>query len=177
MATDKSPVLALDKAPTVSGSSGEQFCYTVFELANTLGASQIGASVTKVPPGKAAFPFHHHRANEEHFFVLSGHGVLRFGAGEYEVKAYDYVFHPPGDASVAHQLINTGDVDLVYLGFSTMIVPEIVGYPDSGKTGVRTAYSDDPSARFLISDGLPRSGYWDGEDGRQVTDIVSRHRP
>ena len=52
MVSDKSPVLALDEAPTVSGSSGEQFCYTMFELAHTLGASQIGASVTKVPPGK-----------------------------------------------------------------------------------------------------------------------------
>jgi len=177
MATCRSPVLSLDEAPTVSGSSGEQFCFTVYELAHTLGARQIGASVTKVPPGKAAFPFHHHRANEEHFFVLQGRGVLRAGAEQYDIKAYDYLFHPPGDASEAHQLINTGAEDLVYLGFSTMVVPEVVGYPDSGKTGVRIARGGDPGARFLIRDDLPRAGYWEGEDGRQVVDIVTRHAP
>ena len=32
--------------------------------------------------------------------------------------------------------INTGDVDLVYLAISTLQVPEVVGYPDSRKTGV-----------------------------------------
>jgi uncharacterized cupin superfamily protein len=86
------------------------------------------------------------------------------------------VFHPPGDASVAHQLINTGDEDLVYLGFSTMLLPEVVGYPDSGKTGVRTSYGDDPSARFLIRDDAPRLAYWNGEDGQQVAHVVSRRR-
>src|SRR6476620_11033587 len=108
MATAHSrPVLALHDAPSISGSCGDQFSYTMFELAQTLGAHEIGASVTKVPPGKAAFPLHHHRANEEHFFVLVGRGVLRVGDAQYDVKAYDYVFHPPGDASLAHQLINT----------------------------------------------------------------------
>jgi uncharacterized cupin superfamily protein len=174
MATRRSPVLSLEDAPTLSGSSGDQFCFTLYELSATLGAQQIGASVTKVPPGKAAFPFHHHRANEEHFFVLQGRGVLRAGAERYEIKTCDYLFHPPGDASEAHQLINTGDEDLVYLGFSTMTVPEIVGYPDSGKTGVRIARGGEPGARFLIRDDLPRASYCEGEDGRQVVDVVSR---
>jgi hypothetical protein len=31
-----------------------------------------------------------------------------------------------------------------------MIIPEVVGYPDSDKTGVRIATGRDPEARFLI---------------------------
>ena len=169
---NKSPVLALADAPTVSGGHGEHFAYSMTMLAGTLGARSIGANVTRVPPGKAGFPLHHHRANEEHFFILSGKGVLRVGAETYAVKPHDYVFNPPGDASEAHQLVNTGDEDLVYLAFSTTNLPEIVGYPDSGKTGFRIAATQAPGARFLIRDDAPRAEYYDGEDGRVVGEIV-----
>jgi len=51
-------------------------------LGDAAGAESIGANVTRVPPGKATFALHHHPANEEHFFILSGTGVLRVGDGE-----------------------------------------------------------------------------------------------
>jgi uncharacterized cupin superfamily protein len=143
------------------------------DLASELGAQAIGANITRVPPGKAAFPFHHHRANEEHFFVLSGSGVLRWGSETYPVKPHDYVVNLPGGPEHGHQLINTGDEDLVYLAISTQVLPEVIGYPDSGKTGVRTVWTRDKSGRFLISDHDKDSlNYWDGEDGAHVATIV-----
>lgn len=167
------PILNLADAPVHTGSHGAHFSYALRPLAAPLGAKSIGANVTTVPPGKAAFPLHHHRANEEHFFVLSGSGVVRVGSATYPVQAHDYIVSLPGDADLAHQLVNTGAEDLVYLAISTAVVPEVVGYPDSRKTGVRIAATTDPDARFLVEDsGRNRVGYWDGEDGQQVAAVV-----
>jgi uncharacterized cupin superfamily protein len=44
-------------------------------LAGRAAGRAIGANLTRVPPGKAAFAFHQHHANEEYFFILSGTGV------------------------------------------------------------------------------------------------------
>ena len=163
-------------AKTRSEQVGEHFAYTVSDLASALGSKAIGANLTRVPPGKAAFPFHHHYGNEEHFFVVSGSGTLRVGTEVYPVKPHDYMVHLPGGPDRAHQLINTGSEDLVYLAISTLATPDVVGYPDSGKTGVRASAAAD--ARFLLADSskLPRTAaeYWRGEDGAQVAAIVSR---
>jgi uncharacterized cupin superfamily protein len=174
----KKPILNLADAPVHSGSHGEHFEYSMSELADELGARSIGANVTRVPPGKAAFPFHHHHANEEHFFILSGTGVLRVGSQTYGVRPQDYIVHPAGPADYAHQLINTGSEDLVYLAISTLIMPEVVGYPDAAKTGVRIAAGQEPGARFLVSDAAKGVvGYWDGEDGREVAAVVAGSGP
>jgi len=165
------PILNTADAPRSTGQHGATFAYEMRELAGPLGAREIGANLTRVPPGHAALPFHHHYANEEHFFVVSGSGVLRVGAERHPVKAHDYMVHRPGGPELAHQLINTGTEDLVYLAISTMRVPEVVGYPDSGKTGVRAV----PDKRFLVSGATVAAslGYWDGEDGRAVAAVLA----
>lgn len=169
------PIINLSEAPVISDTNGKHFAYSLSQLAAGLGASAIGTNVTRVPPGKAAFPIHHHHCNEEHFFILSGSGVLRFGAQNYDVRVNDYIVTMPGGPDVAHQLINTGDEDLVYLAISTMVIPEVVGYPDSGKTGVRIAPGREPHARFLVDERHKNTRkYWDGEDGAWVAAIVDR---
>jgi uncharacterized cupin superfamily protein len=171
------PVINLSEAPTHSATSGEFFAYSMSELAGELGARAIGANVTRVPPGKAAFPFHHHHANEEHFFVLSGSGVLRQGTDLQPVVANDYIVNLAGGSECAHQLINTGSQDLVYLAISTNIVPDVCGYPDSGKTSVRTAPFGEPRSRFLIPDACKDSvEYWELEDGKHVAQVLAAHR-
>jgi uncharacterized cupin superfamily protein len=173
MPSDCTPILNLADAPQHSGGHGEHFAFSMSELAGPLGARSIGANVTRVPPGKAAFPIHHHHANEEHFFVLSGHGTLRMGSRTYPVKPRDYIVNPAGGPEVAHQLVNTGDEDLVYLALSTLVLPEVVGYPDSAKTGVRTRTAQEPGTRFLVKDDdKTQVGYWDGEDGRHVRAVL-----
>ncbi len=170
------PLINVADAETHTERHGERFEYSMTELSHALGAKAIGANLTRVPPGKAAFPFHHHAANEEHFFVISGSGVLRFGAESFEVKTFDYILSPPGGPDCAHQLINTGDQDLMYLAISTLTLPEVVGYPDSGKTGIATRL--DSESRFLIADAskIPRTTaeYWQGEDGARVAATVAR---
>lgn len=171
----KRPIVNVADAPVHQGQHGERFEFQMAMLGDAAGAEAIGANVTRVPPGKAAFPLHHHHANEEHFFILSGTGVLRIGAETFDVKPQDYIVNRPGGAETAHQLVNTGNEDLVYLAVSTAVLPEVVGYPDSAKTGVRVAMSLTPEARFLVPDRDKNSvGYWDGEEGDRVLEIVAR---
>jgi len=171
------PVINVSQADTHTGSSGECFAYSMTELAGALGAQAIGANITRVPPGKAAFPFHHHHANEEHFFVLSGSGVLRLGEELHAVAKNDYIVNLPGGPERAHQLINTGVEDLVFLAISTNAIPDVCGYPDSGKTSVRTAPYEEPNSRFLIADASKDTvTYWELEDGKRVAQIVASRR-
>ena len=167
------PVINVADAVQVDSVSGAHFEAHMRRLAQPLGAQRIGGNLSRVPPRKAAFPFHHHHANEEHFFVISGTGVLRYGDDWHEVGPNDYIYCQPGGAEHAHQLINTGDVDLVYLAISTLQYPEVVGYPDSAKTGVAVAGYGQLPPRFLVEDKLrDTQGYWDGEDGATIAKIV-----
>ena len=169
------PIINISNARTHTGTSGEHFGFSMTELASALGARAIGANITRIPPGKAAFPIHHHHANEEHFFIISGSGVLRTIDETHDIGEDDYIVNLPGGPDHAHQLINTGRDELVFLAISTQVVPEVVGYPDSSKTGVRVDALDEESSRFLVSDSLRGEvSYWDDEDGEQVAAIVSR---
>lgn len=157
-------------------SHGNSFQARLAPLSAPIGGVQIGANVTTVPPGKAAFPLHHHHANEEHFFIVRGSGILRFGTQTHAVRDGDYIVTPGGGPELAHQLVNTGAEDLVYLALSTKRSPEVVGYPDSGKTAVAIAPLEAGGARFIVEDTAKDvKGYWDGEDGAAVAALVDEH--
>ena len=114
---------------------GERIGFRRKLLGQASGAEKLGCSMFEVAPGKRAFPFHYHFANEEALYILSGSGTLRFGAEEIAVRAGHFMSFRNG-AENAHQLINTGSTPLRYICFSTMIGPEVCGYPDSGKVGI-----------------------------------------
>ena len=103
-------------------------------LGAAVGAKGLGVSWFELPPGKKAFPFHFHLANDEAVFVLEGEGVLRSGEEEHPLRAGDYVAFPPGPPG--HQIINRSQAPLRYLALSTMREPEVAIYPDSNKVGV-----------------------------------------
>jgi uncharacterized cupin superfamily protein len=169
------PIRNIWEAEATRHASGEHFEAETAPLAAELGARSIGANVTRVPPGKAAWPLHHHFANEEHFFVVRGTGTLRFGMAIHAVRPGDYIVTPAGGPELAHQLVNTGAEELVYLSLSTKLLPEVVGYPDSGKTGVAVVGPDGNRQRFLLEDrNRDSKQYWDGEDGAAVRDLARR---
>ena len=65
---------------------------------------------------------------------------------------------PRGKAG-AHQVSNRTDSLIRVLMLSSMVVPEIVEYPDSGKVGARSVNGE----RILLSRPGPLLDYWDGE--------------
>ncbi len=146
---------------------GDRFHAKIAPVSTRLGAKKLGYNVTSVAPGKRAFPFHNHHANEELFFVIQGEGTLRFGEQSYPVAAGDIIGCPPGGREVAHQLINTGTGELRYLAVSTATDTDVFEYPDSGKFGAvggRPLGGRPTDATFAgFFDAAQRKDYWDGE--------------
>jgi uncharacterized cupin superfamily protein len=149
-----------------TGASAERFGSRSGIVGARIGARLLGYNITAVAPGKRAFPLHNHHANEEMFYILQGTGELRIGDERYSIRAGDFIANPPGGPESAHQIINTGSEEMRYLAVSTMIVPETVEYPDSGKIATYSRQPlSDGSLRIIRQIG--RAGdsvdYWDGE--------------
>ena len=72
---------------------------------SSAGGEKLGCSLYEVPPGRRAWPYHYHLANEEAIYVLEGSGTLRIGGEEIRVSQGDYVALP-ASAQAAHQLVN-----------------------------------------------------------------------
>lgn len=136
-------------------------------IGNRIGARQLGYNLTAVAPGKCSCPFHSHHAEEEMFFILEGSGELRYGDERCPLRQGDIIACPTGGPETAHQIINTGDVEMRYLAVSTMAPIEICEYPDSGKFGVYEdvpdpAHTAHPGFRHLARREDARD-YWEGE--------------
>jgi uncharacterized cupin superfamily protein len=70
------------------------------------------------------------------FFILEGSGELRFGDKTYPLRPHDVIACPAGGPSVAHQIINTGKIEMRYLSLSTLVEIETCEYPDSNKISI-----------------------------------------
>jgi uncharacterized cupin superfamily protein len=123
-----------------------------------LGAELIGGSVYELDPGQKTFPYHLHHSNEEWLVVLRGRPTLRSPDGERELGEGDTVCFRRGPEG-AHQVINRTEETARILMLSTLIMPELVEYPDSGKVGARDAKGE----RLLMIRPGPQLDYWDGE--------------
>jgi uncharacterized cupin superfamily protein len=149
-----------------TGTAAERFASRSGAIGSRIGARMLGYNITAVPPGKRAFPLHNHHANEEMFFILQGSGELRVGDERWSIRQGDFIASPPGGPGSAHQIINTGSEELRYLAVSTMVTPETVEYPDSGKVAsISRQTAPDGSVRVVRQIGRPESNidYWDGE--------------
>jgi uncharacterized cupin superfamily protein len=107
----------------------------------------------RMPPGKPNFPYHLHSAQWEMYLIVSGNGTVRHKDGETKVVAGDSFIFGPNEP---HQIINSGDVELVYYVIADNPVNESGYYPDSNKWIVRS-----PERRLLRSESLD---YCDGEE-------------
>ncbi|WP_370675812.1 cupin domain-containing protein [Pleomorphomonas sp. PLEO] len=133
-----------------------------------LGAQMLGYSVVETKPGCRASPMHNHRCNEEMFLILDGEGVLRIGSERYPVRTGDIIACPPGGPETAHQIENTSDKPLRYFAISTMVEPDVIDYPDSGKFLVKGHLPAGDGTRSepfrFIGRRETSLDYWDGED-------------
>jgi uncharacterized cupin superfamily protein len=162
------PIVNLAEVPLREGGNGKQYAAKLGRVGSLIGAQKLGCQLHIVPPGKKAFPRHAHHVNEEMFLVLSGEGAYRLGEETYRIREGDVIGAPAGDASSAHQIVNTGAAELRYLAFSTRLDPEVVEYPDSNKFAVASMVPPDKGliAAKLVYIGR-REGtldYFDGEE-------------
>jgi uncharacterized cupin superfamily protein len=124
-----------------------------------LDAELLGGSLYELEPGDRLWPYHLHHANEEWLLVVRGRPTLRSPDGEQELVEGDVAVFPRGKRG-AHQVSNGTDSAVRVLMLSSMVAPDIVEYPDSGKVAARSVAGE----RILMSRPGPMLDYWDGED-------------
>jgi len=134
------------------------FAFREVAVGAQIAAELIGGSLYEVPPGKKLWPYHLHHANEEWLVVLRGTPTLRTPEGERKLVEGDVACVLRGPSG-AHQLINSTDEPVRVLMLSTLLKPEVLEYPDSGKTSATDAKGE---RIFRTRLGEPVE-YWDGE--------------
>jgi uncharacterized cupin superfamily protein len=123
-----------------------------------IDAELIGGSMYELEPGDRLWPYHTHHANEEWMIVLRGTPTLRTPEGERELEEGDVVCFRRGKDGL-HQVRNGTAVPIRVLMLSSMNMPDVVEYPDSGKVGARSVAGE----RILLGRPGPILDYWDGE--------------
>ena len=128
-----------------------------------IGSTGLGCTVTAIPPGKRAYPFHRHHVIDELFYILSGVGEYRIDDKTLPLRAGDLVAAPAGRE--AHQIINTAAEELRFLAFSTIGEVDVVEYPDTGKIGIGAGIknADFRTATYKALGHVKPADYFEGE--------------
>ena len=90
---------------------------------------------------------------------MRGEPTLRTPDGDQDLAEGDVVCFLRGKEG-AHQVSNRTTSPIRVLMLSTMIAPDVVEYPDSGKIGARSAKGEP----IMFGRPGPTLDYWDGED-------------
>lgn len=160
--TDNRIVNIEDVRLTETGD-GDAFVAKIGKAGPLIGSTQLGCTLTVLPPGKRAFPFHRHHVIHEMFFILSGSGEYRIDDRRLPLRAGDLIAAPAGKE--AHQIVNTSADELRFLAFSTLGEVDIVEYPDTGKmaaaAGIKNA--DFSTATYKALGHVTPADYFQGE--------------
>ena len=134
------------------------WCTKPRRLVRTPGR-RLTMSVYVLEPGERHLPYHFHHGAEELLLVLEGTPTLRTPEGERQLNEGDVVCFPRGKAG-AHQVWNGSDSPIRVLMLSTLVVPDIVEFLDTGKVGARSAAGE----RIMFGRPGPELDYWEGEE-------------
>jgi uncharacterized cupin superfamily protein len=136
----------------------EPYEFVKYEITPRKDFSQCYVAMYEIPPMKSNYPYHYHIANTEVFYVISGQGILRTPEGDRNIKSGDFIVCPPSE-NCAHKIINNSENEILkYIDFDTTNSPDIIGYPDSDKTGI---IIHNQSSTFYRNED--KVDYYDGE--------------
>ena len=89
-------IVNLDDVPLADGGNGATFVAKLGRAGPRLESTGLGCTLTIVPPGKRAWPFHRHHVIHEMFYVLSGTGEYRSDSERFPLRAGDLIAAPAG---------------------------------------------------------------------------------
>ncbi len=99
--------------PQVISREGNSFA--VKPVIREADAGKCAASFVEVEPGRYAYGYHYHEVNEEVFYIIRGHAVVRTPEGEKNLKEGDAIAFPASPEG-AHVIRNGSATEkLVYL--------------------------------------------------------------
>ncbi|MFM4997411.1 cupin domain-containing protein [Aeromonas sanarellii] len=99
------------------------------KLGDHFGLANFGVNLTTLAPGAISALKHHHGRQDEFVYVLSGMPTLHHGEEEYQLSPGECIGFK-GGSGLAHQLLNHGEVDAVYLEVGDRLPGDTVEYPD-----------------------------------------------
>lgn len=168
MAEPDRVILNVADVPLIPFGGQGDFAMRFGRVGPALGLRELGCALQIVPPGRRGVPHHVHHVAEELMLILEGSGEYRWGEERLPVGPGDLLGAPA--AGRAHQLVNSGTVDLKFLTFSTNPGADVVEYPDSGKVAYRAGVvgGDRTSGSIRAVGRMQETDYWDGE----VADIA-----
>lgn len=99
-------------------------------LSDAGALTQFGANLVTLKPGSWASQRHHHSAEDELVYIISGHPSFIDDDGERTLGPGDVTAHPMGDGN-GHHMINRTEVDVTFLVIGTKNVEhDHARYPD-----------------------------------------------
>ena len=108
------------------------------KLGEHFGLANFGVNLTTLAPGAISALKHHHSKQDEFVYVISGTPTLRYGEDEYQMSPGECIGFKGGNG-LAHQLLNYGVVDAVYLEVGDRLAGDTVQYPDDDLALVQDA--------------------------------------
>ncbi|AVA34702.1 MULTISPECIES: cupin domain-containing protein [Cupriavidus] len=116
-------------------------------LGDATGLTQLGFHLMTLMPGHESTEYHRHLYAEECVYILSGIGTATVDDRTYPIGPGDFMGFPRG--GVAHTMLNTGDVPLVYIVAGDRPEHDVCEYPKQGKrlykAGVNKVFVDQSS--------------------------------
>jgi len=103
-------------------------------LGQAFGLKNFGVNLTRLPVGAVSSLRHRHAKQDEMVYVLEGTPVLVTDRGETVLAPGSCAGFPAG--GVAHQLVNRGPGDAVYLEIGDRTAGDQVEYPDDDLVAV-----------------------------------------
>jgi uncharacterized cupin superfamily protein len=119
-------------------------------MSQEAGLSRSGVSLIRIAPGKQSFVYHLHYREEEWLYILAGRGVALIDGAEYEMGSGDFVAFPT--PSVAHNMSNPFDDELVYLSGGEHLRYEVADFPELQRRMVRMGAE---MTIYDLADGRP----------------------
>jgi len=120
------------------------------QLGDVFGLSNFGVNLTRIAPGGESALLHRHSRQDEFVYILEGSPTLVTDSGEVELSPGMCAGFPAG--GIAHQLVNRGDSDVVYLEIGDRTAGDEGSYPNDD---IKAKLGADGKWIFTHKDGTP----------------------
>jgi uncharacterized cupin superfamily protein len=120
-------------------------------LGDVFGLTNFGVNLTRLPPGAVSAFRHAHTRQDELVYILEGEPVLVTNAGEMSLKPGMVAGFKAGTGD-AHQLVNRGTSDVVFIEVGDRSAGDRVAYPDDDLEAI---LGPDGKYQYRHKDGTP----------------------
>jgi uncharacterized cupin superfamily protein len=117
-------------------------------LGDLFGLGNFGVNLTRLRPGGESALLHRHTRQDEFIYILEGAPTLITDRGEQVLSPGDCAGFPAG--GLAHQLVNRGDEDVLYLEVGDRTRGDSAEYP---RDDLRAELGADGAWVFTRKDG------------------------